>query len=145
MTTLSTSPASVPSVTERTFVDMQRVGVLGEGDCLMACVASILGVPLESLPAITSENGDQWWSIFCGAARSHGFEVRESVDPPAGYSIAVGPSPRWDGQENHAVVALDGVIVHDPHPSRSGVTSIIYWLELRALDHPHERLGDDNA
>jgi multidrug efflux pump subunit AcrB len=39
---------------------------------------------------------------------------------PPGYSIAGGPSLRFAGRM-HACVALDGIVVHDPHPSREGL------------------------
>lgn len=46
---------------------------------------------------------------------------------PRGYAMANGVSPRTkpDGTPIlHSVVVLDGVIVHDPHPSRAGLVSI---------------------
>jgi hypothetical protein len=46
---------------------------------------------------------------------------------PPGYHIATGKSPRSD--QVHAVVALDGRIVHDPHPSRAGLDgAIASWI-----------------
>jgi len=39
---------------------------------------------------------------------------------PRGYSIAAGPSKRFAGRM-HACVALDGIVVHDPHFSREGL------------------------
>lgn len=35
------------------------------------------------------------------------------------YHVVVGPSPR--GAYNHAVVGLNGKIVHDPHPDGGGL------------------------
>jgi len=40
---------------------------------------------------------------------------------PKGYAIASGPGPRG---VDHSCVALDGEIIHDPHPSRDGVKFI---------------------
>jgi hypothetical protein len=103
-----------------------------EGDCLMAAAASILEIPLASLPAITRENESQWWNIFVDAMHQRGFKIIEAANSPAlaphGYAIAVGLAPRNQGVENHAVVALDGQVVHDPHPTHTGVERIDYWL-----------------
>ena len=46
---------------------------------------------------------------------------------PRGYTIANGPGPRTKPGGDpiyHSCVALDGVIVHDPHHSRAGLTEI---------------------
>lgn len=51
---------------------------------------------------------------------------------PVGYSVASGPGPRTkpDGAPiYHSVVALNGAIVHDPHPSRAGLLEI-EWFDL---------------
>jgi hypothetical protein len=51
---------------------------------------------------------------------------------PPGYHIACGKSPRLKHQ--HAVVALDGKIVHDPHPTRAGLDGeIASWILLIPL------------
>lgn len=99
------------------------------GNCLMAALASILEVPLDSLPDLYDEGsrrGDPevwWWGVFLETCRAHGVEcfytpARGPGVPagyPPGYAIASIPSP---GVPGHAVVALNGKIVHDPHPLR---------------------------
>lgn len=99
------------------------------GNCLMASVASILEVPLESLPVLYDEcevNGRNWWDVLLDALRPHGFTALHypngddgySAIMPPGYHIASGISPR---DLRHAVVYLDGHLAHDPHPSRAGI------------------------
>lgn len=50
--------------------------------------------------------------------------------PPGGWSIVSGRSPRPGGQL-HACVAFNGVVVHDPHPSRAGILDVLDFMVLR--------------
>lgn len=117
-------------------VDQTRFGY-PEGNCVVACVASILEVALDELPDLHDvyhEEGRNWWKALRAGVRRHGWEAMylgetylDGVDPrelaPQGYAVAGGDSPREetvdeDGENaGHAVVALDGELVHDPHPS----------------------------
>jgi hypothetical protein len=85
----------------------------GHGDCLRACVASVLEVALDEVPDF-SLFGWNWMAsmaLFC--------EVELIVPGDAeGYWIAMGTSPRGIG---HVCVYLDGALAHDPHPSRGGL------------------------
>ena len=111
------------------------------GDCHSACIASILGLPIEALDQF-HENYTAWgmsfeaekvdWEAHAAATNALieiGY-IPVSIDmntparpgrAPKGYSIANGPSDRGC---DHSCVALDGVIVFDPHPSRSGLVRI---------------------
>lgn len=92
------------------------------GNCLEACVASILEVPLSDVPDV---NGNpDWLDVMATflAARGYAFLYAPHWPGmrPRGYHIA---SDRY-----HATVALDGRIVHCPHHSRAGVRmEIEYW------------------
>jgi hypothetical protein len=91
-----------------------------DGNCFNACVASILEVSLADVPRFS---GTRWFAQFsrwladrqmAATFTKHGVRVLP------GYSIAGGPSSRFAGRM-HACVALDGIVVHDPHPSREGL------------------------
>lgn len=108
------------------------------GDCLRACVASILGIPPESVPHFAQyidhpEGTDSlwWWALvgFC-AAEGWTVTVAAKVGGPPGWSLADGWSPRG---HRHVCVAHDGLIVHDPHPSGSGLTAIERWYQLEKV------------
>lgn len=108
------------------------------GNWLMACVASILEVPLESLPDLNdeivarggeeakTESGDAvWWNVLQETLRRHGkiaiyYPNSPAILPP-GYHIASGVGGR---DLRHACVSLDGTIVHDPHPDKTGLPSV---------------------
>lgn len=127
-------------------VDQTRFG-RGEGNCWAAAIASILERPLEDFAAFheafclwaafyeEGRDGECPWEIRVGhrvALAEMGWSISYQdnfLEPmiPRGYAIASGPGPRGC---DHATVALDGVIVHDPHPSRDGLLEISYfeWL-----------------
>jgi hypothetical protein len=101
------------------------------GDCLRACVASLLGLPLADVPHF-AQHGHGWWDAWRRWMR-HRFTLDVGCLAPdtvrgAGLVLARGPSPR--GPFGHVVVAeiLDGGpalrTVHDPHPSRAGLAGL---------------------
>lgn len=106
-----------------------------EGNCLMACIASIFEVPLDSLPDLEAMKDRDWFRVMNATLETFGvkaFSVGNSKDrlAPSGYHIAVGQSPR---DLQHAVVMLDGKLAHDPHPSRDGIRSVDYYLLIVPL------------
>jgi hypothetical protein len=110
-----------------------------EGNCWTACVASILDLRLEQLvylqgayrnAAVKWMRDDEWtWAGVFPHLHRLGFTLSWILldDPrfpsarPQGYSIASGEGPQEIG---HSCVALDGEIVHDPHPEGSGLVRI---------------------
>lgn len=72
---------------------------------------------------------DAWLRGVTFLVEDAGFP-REALSP---HHLAVGPNP--DGM-SHCVVALDGVVVHDPNPQRRGIVNArwVEWLvPLRAV------------
>lgn len=95
------------------------------GDCLRACVATLLQLPPARVPHLAEF--DDWLSglLAFREGLSH-FGLQAGYWPPdmtteLPWVIGIGPSPRG---VTHAVVlsATDGTLVHDPHPSRAGLT-----------------------
>lgn len=109
-------------------VDMLNLRVPGQpdhGDCFRACVASILELDPTTLPNFADAWPDSW--IAWAGDR---YELVEYAEPPHGWSIAVGVSPR-DSVITHGVVWYGDKIVHDPHPSRAGlVGKPLYWWAI---------------
>ena len=91
-----------------------------DGNCLSACVASILEISIAFVPRFWGP-GDlglaQWL-----ADRGLSTTLYDRIDcyVPPGYAIAAGRSKRFAGRM-HACVAYNGLIVHDPHFSRDGL------------------------
>jgi hypothetical protein len=101
----------------------------GRGNCMSACIASILNLPIEEVIDTASDevrDGGFWEPIYQWL-QSRGFKAL-SVAPNSPllnnkYSIGIGTSPR--GKFNHSVVCKNGRMVFDPHPSDDGVVRMI--------------------
>jgi hypothetical protein len=103
------------------------------GNCLAACVASLLELPIEEVPNFCA--AEQWLEGYISFLREHGCDLvsnRYFPDGPfpedlgsgiGGLFIAAGQSPLG---VNHAVI-IDGRgnLIHDPHPSRAGVCRVV--------------------
>ena len=104
-------------------VDMTQFhgpGVMG--DCMRACVASIIGVdPLVLPPPLPTESLvlelDRALRVWGRALVWLAWDG--SYIPDGVLHLMGGPGPRGVG---HCVVAAGGELVHDPHPSRAGLS-----------------------
>lgn len=131
------------------FVDQSKFGA-EEGDCLNAALASMLCVPLADVPDFTKAGPteDCWFAALRDWLASRGWGLLSvKADPhvlsqrPMGLLMVGGTSPRG---LFHQTIWRDGAMVHDPHPSRSGIEKpldidIIYPLDPAAftLTEPH--------
>ena len=101
-----------------------------DGNCLQACVASLLDLDLEEVPHFSSY-GELWYQKFVDWGLKRGFYVLtiDSMPPPEVYAIMGGPSPR--GGCSHAVISgPNNEIVHDPHPEGGGLAPGPRWCYL---------------
>ena len=97
------------------------------GNCLAACLASLLDLPLWMVPPFEDMFGrkdhwdrpDEWLErVFnLEMVRVGGHPVEELPE----FYIACGPGKRG---VHHAVIYSNGVLVHDPHPSGDGILSV---------------------
>lgn len=103
---------------------------IGGGDCWRACIASILDLPASEVPNFALESD---WDEMVAAARGwlaeRGYSLFRSYcsakwewqtllkvfsgDNPGTPIILIGQC-RADPSDNHAVIVMDGEIVHDP-------------------------------
>lgn len=94
------------------------------GNCLQACVASLLEVPLEEIPNFTDwmnwddYDDNSWWTKYEDFMEQFGLQPI-GIDPngnwkPRGWHMIVGKSPRHDC--DHVIVAYNGEPEHDPYP-----------------------------
>jgi hypothetical protein len=123
------------------------------GDCWRCCVAAVLGLAAEKVPHFlaraieekTCVDGltQQWLNgrglcmvEVMGGQYGGGFNwpryFSERDDVPWPAVIMGGPTERSRGiGQHHAVVAILGRIVYDPHPSEAGLTAITHqWAIL---------------
>lgn len=96
------------------------------GDCMRACIASVLDLPISEVPhfaQLDAEGKGNFWLMVAEFCAEQGYSF---VTVPGRiiwtndevYHIISGPSPR---RGHHAVVGRNGQIVFDPHPSRAGL------------------------
>ncbi len=94
------------------------------GDCVRACITSILGLPLH---AVENCHGEGWWDLLRGECYRHGYDIavtQTQYEPPQdAYWIATVPSlnlgPDPDGKPaEHCVVARGYTLIHDPSLGR---------------------------
>lgn len=142
-----------------TPVDQTVVG-LPHGNCTAACIASIIGEPVEAIP-----NFNQWskvfghWEIAAQAwLRHRGWELSQgwalewaaqseviwcSIFSPGEAVLAGGKNPDGDG---HMVVwsgDWTGGLLHDPNPRKRGLDGPPEFLmTLRRIEHPGPSIAD---
>ena len=91
------------------------------GNCLQACIASVLEVSLDDVPEIPPESAD-WVADLHTILAPYGYytvDITTDGTIPQGWHLIAGKSPRGDFY--HSVVGLDGEMVHDPHLSGDGL------------------------
>lgn len=105
------------------------------GNCMAACIASILELSIDEMPNYHGTDS-QWYRDWQTWLQPYNIQLLTFLNggewEPTGYSILSGLSPRGDW--NHAVVALDGVVVHDPHPDGTGVRDRQEWTVFTVYD-----------
>ncbi len=117
--------------------------ILGDGgDCYRCCIASILGVDAEQVPHILEFHSNEdverhWFNITVDLAREN-WRLRvylcdgenAHAVPADVATIIGGDGPRG---RSHAVVGIGTEMVHDPHPSRAGLTRVTDFMWFRPL------------
>lgn len=106
-----------------------------DDDCLVCCLAFITGAAYEDIPQFVRDHGAMWSEAMREWLAERGLEVVafDNHYPRCGVYMADG----WTGRETAHMTVWRGVeMIHDPHPSRSGLTNIrrTYWvmpLELK--------------
>lgn len=112
----------------------QTIFTVPGGNCLSACVASILHLNVQDVPPFCDK--EDWLGAMNEWLHERGlwamcFFYNPDV-VPRGYWILGGKSPRGDFL--HAVVCKDREMVHDPHPSRDGVETRVDCTLIMPLD-----------
>lgn len=123
---------------KQTIFSDEKKGTVG--NCLSACVASLLDMQVEDIPHFSWHMSD-WFRILYMFLEDRGYSVKmmptkttyqwkEHVKGLDGYLIVGGGSPR--GIKNgHAVIYKNGQPFFDPHPDNTFLTKEddIYVIE----------------
>ena len=111
-----------------------------KANCFVACLASILELPIERVPDFYEIGADgkeamtevQRWLI------NRGLQLVALKAPthllPMAHLIAEGPSPRG---RKHAMVYFGANPIHDPHPDGSGLIKVDLFRVFVAT-HPNK-------
>lgn len=104
---------------KQTIIDFEK------GDCFRACVASIFELPIGSVPNFMMDGKEKFSHHLESWCNRLGLKAIDITTDDLSvinecYVIAGGASPR-NKNFNHAVVWLNGKIIHDPHPSNDGI------------------------
>lgn len=110
----------------------QTISGKNKGNCFDACLASIMESPIEEFP--NYKNNDWLFKYNQFMRYKFGLQllicstVYDLFNDDAGgmdtYHIISGPGPRGC---HHSVVGLNGKMIHDPHPDRSGLKEAQLW------------------
>jgi hypothetical protein len=98
-----------------------------DGNCLAACLATLFGLKIDDVPKFPL---DEWLFGVQQFVRGQGYAYHyidnsgSCAFMPDGWHIGAGLSPRG---LLHACVFQDGILTHDPHPSRDGIISVRFW------------------
>lgn len=89
------------------------------GDCLPACLASVLEVSIEDVPVPHSDDV-HWWDVVQASLERHGYHlvIADKQYWPWGWWIAAVPSLNLRNEDgtpcNHVVVMHGAELAHDP-------------------------------
>lgn len=116
-----------PVTQTRLHIKDREGNVLQKGNCFQAAVASIMELPLDDVPNFIEFEDHEWFEKFIefldSRSYEYGWHYPHDGQENKGYSIGSGISPRAtkDCRITHAVICLDGEMVFDVHPDRTGI------------------------
>lgn len=142
-----------PVTQTKVVVKNSKGEMVVRGNCFAAAVASLTDKSLTDVPNVEvlfDVDGVSWYGVMDAWLRTNGFEIvtnndykvfhdpseynddtRESlIETLTGrYYLVSAMSPRG---VMHVCIYRDGVMVHDPHPTREGVdeSTISYFEEI---------------
>lgn len=124
-----------------------------KGNCMQACLASLLELALDQVPNFV-EYRSRWHDKYVEFCRSYGvyplYFPAEAVESPEVFQGYYDLSVETERSLLHSVIAKDGQIIHDPYPGGSTITKIVgYTIFVSLLDpeisSPFSRNGGNKA
>lgn len=100
------------------------------GNCMQACVASILERPLDTVPNFVADVSDEWFQHMSEwlLREADMYVVCIAHNPDLtthGYTMLLGQTRRG---HPHSIVAYNGEPIHDPHPDNIFLDEIEYTV-----------------
>lgn len=99
------------------------------GNCLQACLASLLELDIAEVPSFEMMDSREWKSTLIKWLFLRGVSLVKSYKAPStdDYYLAVGDTSRG---VLHCVIFKNEIMVHDPHPSQDGLINEKYYWSL---------------
>ena len=102
----------------------------GSKNCMQCAAAYMLGLPLADVPDF-EQAGSEAWEAFYEFFAERGFTA-EMLPPTMEFDGDYLASGETERGTSHMVVMRGGNLLHDPHPSATGLTRIqVKWLIAR--------------
>ena len=107
------------------------------GNCYAACLASMLDLPLWMVPPFEDMFASHAWHNRTTDWLARMFNLQmvqlegHQVDALPEFYIATGPSQRG---VHHSTIYRSGDLMHDPHPSGSGIVSVDWTWHLEGIE-----------
>lgn len=161
----------IPVTQTKVVVRNSNGDIVQNGNCWASAIASILELPLSEVPNFEvwfQWNDTFWYHLtnrfihkkgyhleYCREFRLFHPEIikEEFKDAPPFYDIeeekeklkdqyyfVTGPSSRG---VSHVVIYQNGIMVHDPHPSREGLLELESFERIRLLTEEERLLVED--
>jgi hypothetical protein len=121
------------------------------GNCMSACIASMIGIPLADVPNFCAEKDGSWSDRANAWLVQHGIQLLTFETDPVSWApdyrrtvcIAGGKSPRGDWE--HAVLWREGQLFWDPHPDGTGFVgepidyTVVVLVDPEAFDRRQKK------
>lgn len=106
-----------------------------EGNCLAACIASILEIDINEIPDLPDEPAGEWFLIINEFLNPRGYyyltvDVLDDRMPILGYHIMQGMTKKG----YHAVVGKNKIVVHDPTGTIKELSDVSYGLLVKVIE-----------
>lgn len=132
----------------------QTIVDAGRGDCVRACVASILEVPITAVPNFSDAPEGLFHSVYRATLHGYGWIVCDAAHPKGvalwygrgidGHFVASVPSRNIEGGTHAVIINEDGLVVHDPSPHKNYQDENVFETEqVHYFDTYQPRVDDD--
>lgn len=150
----------IPVTQTKVVIKNSKGEVIQRGNCYAACIASILELPITEVPNVEVfyhlDNGyhtevlltflnSKGWDLctdhmlqrfhpefgFSFDGTDENGKIPQYYEYKDKYYLVSGKSPR---DVRHICIYQNGKLVHDPHPSREGLTTLDHFYTLEKLE-----------
>lgn len=107
----------------------------GGGNCLQACIASLLDKPLEAVPHFMLF-GKEWYTALSIYLDSVDYKLEGwwEGEPPHDGEYYMVSMDSGDVEYGHACIYKNGKVVHDPHPfAKEPLTHCSHYYRIKKL------------